>query len=133
MNRIVSTLKYFSLALVFTMLSAISFADADGVWTKKAQKIKGSWSIEQTDTGAVLTLSEDFKTRNAPDLKLMLSKQLLSEANGKNALTNAILIAPLKSNKGGQSYPLPDDYKDYDTLLLHCEKFSKLWGGATIQ
>ena len=46
-----------------------------------------------------------------------------------------VLIARLDSPRGGQRYPIPDgvDLDKLSTLLLHCEKYSKLWGGAALR
>jgi len=38
----------------------------------------------------------------------------------------------LESPKGSQSYKLPEGYSDYSTLLIHCEKYSKLWGASDV-
>ena len=115
--------------------SAAAYAESitEGTWTKKSNKIKGSWAIEQREDGAYLVLDEDFKTRNAPDLKFMLTNNTVAAVNGKNATKDALFIEKLKSNKGTQSYRLPDNYGDYSTLLLHCEQFSKLWGAASLK
>ena len=105
--------------------SATAYAETitEGTWTKKSNKIKGSWAIEQREDGAYLVLDEDFKTRNAPDLKFMLTNNTVATVNGKNATQDALFIKNLKSTKGTQSYRLPDNYGDYSTLLLHCEQF----------
>ena len=129
-NRI---LQSFLVAALFLLVSSLSFAEAQtGTWTKKFKKIHGSWTIEQRQDGAYLVLGDDFKTRNAPDLKFVLSNQSLSDVNGDNAMQGALVIEDLKSNKGAQEYKLPENFGDYTTLLLHCEKFSKLWGGTDI-
>ena len=124
-----------ALLLMMIILGSYSFAQAEdlsGAWTKKGQRIAGSWSIEAREDGHYLVLDEEFRTRKAPDLKFVLSKQPLADANNRNAMVDALVIAPLKSNRGGQSYKLPDNYGDYASLLLHCEQYSKLWGGTTI-
>ncbi len=129
------TITTMLVTLAFWVGSAtIAYAESinSGVWTKKSNKIKGSWSIEQRDYGAYLVLDEAFKTRNAPDLKFVLSNGSVDSVNNKNAMQGALFVENLKSNKGAQSYRLPDNYTDYSTLLLHCEKFSKLWGAAAI-
>lgn len=103
-----------------------------GTWTKKYQKIHGAWKIEKKGDAHYLVLDEKFKTRKAPDLKFVLSNHPLEDVNGKNAMQGALIIENLKSNKGAQRYRLPDNFKDYSTLLLHCEQFSKLWGAASL-
>ena len=79
-----------------------------GEWSKKSFRIKGEWKLEtQADGSHLLTLSETFKTRNAPDLKLVLSPHTLDSRENQNALQDAVVVAPLKSNKGAQTYVIP--------------------------
>lgn len=130
MTRIVATLL--TLALATSVVPAAELAA--GSWSKKSFKIAGSWRIVEEQGQRFLELDADFKTKKAPDLKLFLSRQALAEANGKNATRDALLIAPLASHQGSQRYALPDvDLADYPTLLLHCEKYSKLWGGSPLR
>ncbi len=112
-----------------------AFAHSDdvvpgGTWTKKNYSIEGSWSIVTTDEGQFLELDEKFKTRNAPDLKLFLSPLAAGDVTNKNAVAGSKLIAPLRKNKGAQRYKIPadTDLDDYQSLIIHCEKYSKLWG-----
>jgi len=134
MKNLMNVLRAGSFVFVLSLVAMFANADESGAWEKKSQKIKGTWSIVEQDGGFVLNLSEDFKTRNAPDLKLVLTKASLAETNNNNALADThVIISLLESNKGAQSYALPDDYADYDTLLIHCEKYSKLWGGASLK
>ena len=130
MNRIAAALLTFALAA-----STVPAAElASGDWTKKSFKIAGSWRIVEEDGQRFLELDAAFKTKKAPDLKLFLSRQALADATGKNATRDALLIAPLDSHQGAQRYKLPDvELNDYPTLLLHCEKYSKLWGGAPLR
>ncbi len=133
----------YSIKLATLIIAAVSMSafaqesnpQASGTWTKKSQPISGAWSITQTDEGVVLTLDDEFKTKKAPDLKLFLSEQELPVLTSKNATQDAILIAPLKSHQGAQSYLLADDidWKKVKSLLIHCEKYAKLWGGASLQ
>ena len=61
--------------------------------------------------------------------------KILSISAARRFTTQAVLIARLDSPRGGQRYRIPDtiDLSQYPTLLLHCEQYSKLWGGATIR
>lgn len=110
----------------------VASINKSGVWVKKSQKIKGSWTIETRDGVAYLVLSDDFKTRKAPDLKFVLSRQAVSDVKSRNAMNDVLLVANLKSASGAQEYRLPESFSDYPTLLLHCEKYTKLWGAADI-
>lgn len=117
-------------ALTFTSHTAWANVDHAGGWSKKSSRINGSWSI----TGNILTISDDFKTRSGPDLKIFLSTAPLSQLNGNNATSNAILVSPLASASGGQQYYLPAgvDLSQFQSIIIHCEAFSKLWGGAPL-
>lgn len=108
--------------------------DHTGIWTKKSQSIKGSWAIVETADGFFLELDDGFKTRNAPDLKLFLSRTESTELTAKNATSNSVLISKLEKPKGAQRYRLPDDIDpaDFKSLLLHCEQYTKLWGVSAI-
>jgi hypothetical protein len=103
-------------------------------WTKKSNKITGSWEIAKTESGLVIRLGDDFKTSNAPDLKLFLSNKSVRSSNGDNATNGSTFVAKLQSNRGASEYVLTgvDSLEDYDALLIHCEQYSKLWGGIDL-
>ena len=112
-----------------------AYADNQGgTWTKKSQKIAGAWKIVETAEGRYLELDDAFKTRRAPDLKLFLSPLEAGNVNAKNATSGSVLIAKLKKSKGAQRYELPADLDldDYQTLVLHCEQYTKLWGVSAL-
>lgn len=107
----------------------------EGAWTKKSFKVSGTWSIiEDADGNRFVKLSDDFKTKNAPDLKIFLSPQAAANTTGKNATEGALLISPLNSNKGGQVYEIPEgtDLDTFSSVLIHCEQYSKLWSAADL-
>lgn len=131
-----NVMKSFSLIVLVAVLGSYSYVNADdisGVWTKKEQTIRGTWSVDVRDDGHYLVLSENFRTRNAPDLKFVLSMKPLSELTSKNAMSGGVVIGSLKSNRGAQSYKLPENYSGYSSLLLHCEEYSKLWGASSLE
>ncbi|MEO1135454.1 MAG: DM13 domain-containing protein [Pseudomonadota bacterium] len=105
-----------------------------GQWTKKSFKVSGDWSIIEKDGKTYIKLSSDFRTRNAPDLKIFLSPLAASETNGSNATQGSVLVAPLTSNSGAQTYEIPEgvDLSSFQSVLIHCEQFSKLWSAADL-
>ncbi|MEM8985261.1 MAG: DM13 domain-containing protein [Pseudomonadota bacterium] len=105
-----------------------------GAWTKKSFKVAGDWSIVRENGKTYIDLSADFKTRNAPDLKVFLSPQEAKSTTGKNATDGALLVAPLSSNKGAQRFELPEgvDLASYKSVLIHCHAYSKLWSAADL-
>ncbi len=104
-------------------------------WTKKANRIRGHWEVAQVGKDLVLRLGEDFNTSSGPDLKLVFTKEELGTRTGENALTNATIVASLKDDEDAQAYNLGSALvlSDYKALLIHCEKYSKLWGGTSLR
>ena len=107
----------------------------EGTWTKKSYKAGGTWKIVEDSDGFYVELDDDFKTKKAPDLKLFLSPKTLEDLNGKNATDGSVLIAELTSHKGAQRYALPASVNlaDFQTIIIHCEEYSKLWSGSLLR
>ena len=101
---------------------------------KKKYNIKGSWSLVQRDGKTFVKFSDDFKTKNGPDLKIFLSPKSAEAVNGKNAVEGSINLGELKSKKGAQEYEVPagTDLSQFSTVLIHCEAYSILWGGGAL-
>jgi hypothetical protein len=109
--------------------TALFAADHSGTWTKKSQKIDGTWTIAE----GKISLT-GLSTRKAPDLKLFLSPLPVAELSNKNAEQGAVFIADLKSNKGDQTYPLPADLdlSAHQSIIMHCRQYTKLWGAGAL-
>ena len=126
----------FSMTAAFSPVAAQSAERvlATGTWTKKSYASAGTWTIVERDGETVVRLSADFRTQNAPDLKLFLSPLAAEALTGKNATDGALLIAPLTSSRGAQEYSLPEgaDLSRFTTIIIHCEAFSKLWSVAEL-
>ena len=65
---------FMALLSVFFMMGT---ANAESTWEKQDFKVKGTWSIEQRADGNYFVLSDNFKTKKAPDLKIFLSNTCL--------------------------------------------------------
>ena len=113
---------------------AASAASQNQAFFKKKYKIKGTWSLTQRDGQSFIVFSDDFKTKNGPDLKIFLSPKSTADVNGKNAVEGSINLGVLKSNKGAQEYAIPagTDLSTFSTVLVHCEAYSILWGGGAL-
>ncbi len=101
---------------------------------KKKYKMKGSWALIERNGKTIVKFSDDFKTKNGPDLKVFLSPKTANQVTGKNALEGSIKLGVLKSNKGGQEYEIPagTNLSQFSTVLVHCEAYSILWGGGSL-
>ncbi len=116
-----------------TTVAMVDKAQA-GTFTKATFGIKGEWQILQQNGQTIFRLNDKFKTKNGPDLKLFLSPKKVSAVTGETATQGAVRLGVLKSNKGTQDYVIPAnvDLSQFGSILIHCEAYSKLWGGADI-
>ena len=101
---------------------------------KKKYNIKGSWSLVNRDGVDYVVLSDNFSTKNGPDLKVFLSPRSQADVSGKNAVEGSIQLGALTKNKGASEYAIPagTDLSQYSTVLIHCAAYSVLWGGGSI-
>ncbi|MEM9879057.1 MAG: DM13 domain-containing protein [Pseudomonadota bacterium] len=101
---------------------------------KKSKSIKGSYDIVQRGDKTFVVFSEDFKAKRGPDLKVFLSPTNVRSATGRNAVIGSVKLGKLQTNRGVQEYEIPAgiDVADYESVLVHCEAYSVLWGGADI-
>ena len=123
------------LSLVFPVMELRAGELHSGEFQKKKEKITGSFTILESDGKTILVLSDNFKTKNGPDLQIVFSPMTFSAINGKNALDKgAVSLGLMKSNKGGQRYELPADLDlaKMKSILIHCVKYTRLWGGAPL-
>ena len=99
-------------------------------------KLEGDWQIESVGDETRIVFAENFSAKKAPDLKVFLSRRDFGDINGRNAAdSEAVLIAPLSSFEGQMSFVVPDgvDLNDFASLIVHCEAYSKLWGGSALR
>ena len=98
------------------------------------KKLSGDVTVFERDGRTVFRFSESFRASRGPDLKIFLSPQSLDTVSGATAVDGAVRLGELKSNKGIQEYVLPEGVKlsNFSSVLVHCEQFSVLWGGAEL-
>lgn len=101
---------------------------------KKNKSIKGSYTIQERDGAKFIVFSDDFKAKKGPDLKVFLSPQTIADVSGKTAINGSLNLGELATFKGGQEYKIPSDVdlSIYKSVLVHCEEYSVLWGGANL-
>jgi len=117
-----------------TYSSATQASQINQNFVKKRYSIKGSWSVDKNGDQTVISFSDDFKTKGGPDLKVYLSSHSIEELESGAVETSSKKISVLKSNRGAQSYIIPEDINlsEYKSVVIHCEAFSVLWGGFDI-
>jgi len=104
-------------------------------FVKKRYSINGGWKIERKADKTIITFDENFKTKGGPDLKVFLSRSALSDASNNTVINDAVKLGVLKSNNGRQSYIIPADVdlSEFESVVIHCEAFSVLWGGFDLK
>ncbi len=128
------------LTFAVTLFATVGFAAGaesvknKGTWTKKAYSVSGGWSIVEDGGKHYVKMDGSFKTKRGPDLKIFLSPTDAKSVKGSNATKGSIRVAVLKSNKGAQKYEIPSgtDLSNFNSIVIHCEKFSKLWSAAAL-
>lgn len=134
-------LKFF--AVILGLIIGVAGADsvsaqpatvATGGFTNVDMRTSGTWSLATRADGVYAVLAADFKARKAPDLKIFLSKLPASDVDGDNA-TDGVFVAELKSHKGAQAYKLPAgiDLATFQSIVIHCQQYSKFWAAGDIR
>ena len=115
-------------------VEAVEASLPSGNFIKKKKKLKGGWEVVQRDGNTYIKFADDFSASKGPDLKVFLSPLSVAEATGKTAAEGALNIGELQKTKGAQEYLVPAEVNiaDYSSVLVHCEKFSVLWGGGDL-
>jgi len=101
-------------------------------FVKKKNKINGDWAFKQEGNKTYIVFYANFKTKKGPDLKIFLTKKNMDQVTSKNALDASIFLENLKSNGGEQKYLIPSsiDISQYKSIIIHCKKYTILWGGS---
>ena len=134
MNKQIQFMSFVFLSL-FALCSVAQSTSLQGnQWVKKKYAIKGDWSIVDRDSQKVIILGDNFKTKKGPDLKIYFSRKPVAQLTGKTVTESSDFITLLDSHKGTQEYIIPEgiNLDEYQSLLIHCEEFSVLWGGADL-
>lgn len=86
--------------------------------------VEGEALILNDGTDQTFLRFENFSTNNGPDLKVVLRAE-----NG-----DLINLGPLQGNIGDQNYELPPgiDLNVYNSVEIYCERFSVLFGSASL-
>jgi len=86
---------------------------------------RGNLTVSDKNDQATLSFGDDFEVAQGPDLQVYLSPNPMGQELGEFATLGA-----LKSNKGSQQYVLPDNYKDYKTIVIWCRAFGVTFATA---
>lgn len=105
-----------------------SLEGAFSSWGKTS--LQGDWKIVSVDGKTFIELAENFKAKEGPDVKIFLSPLAAADITGKNAAEGSAFVYEISSFEGENRIEVPSDIDlgGYQTLVFHCEEYSKLWG-----
>lgn len=105
-----------------------------GDFVRKNKTLKGSYEVFERDGQTIIRFADNFKASSGPDLKVLLSPTSIDNASGRNATKGSIKLGFVKASKGAQEYIVPAgvNIANFNSVLIHCEAFSVLWGGGNI-
>jgi len=107
---------------VSPVLHKTSFVGVDTIhWAK------GSAKVTNTQEGLKVSFGADFEVAQGPDLYVYLSPNNAGQELGEYAS-----LGSLKSDSGAQEYTLPENYKDYKTLVIWCRAFGVVFATADL-
>lgn len=127
--------KLFSTLIISFLISTGVLAQNGHSWIKKYYTVSGDWSIENDNGESYVVLHSNFKTTKGPDLKLYLIKKDASVVGKRDEVEKyGILLGHLKSIKGNQKYLIPADISisDFKSIVVHCQKYTKVWAAASL-
>ncbi len=104
-------------------------------WTNKTYKVAGTWSVQKINDQYFFILQNDFKTSQGPDLKIFLVQKEIDKIGKNEAVdTEGIFLDDLTSATGSQRYAIPQniDITKYHSIVIHCKKYSVVWGGVKL-
>ncbi len=123
------------LFIISIMATTISYAQKKNNWIPKNYKITGTWSFVSNNTGSYLVFSDDFKTSRGPDVKVYLSKKSIDDIDKRESVdVGGIFLGEIEFS-GSQEFKIPENVnlEDYKSIVIHCQKYSAVWGGSDIR
>lgn len=107
---------------------------ASGDFVRKSKRLSGSYEVIQRGGQTIIRFADNFNASAGPDLKVFLSPTSIRNASGRNATDGSIKLGLVKSTSGVQEYIVPAgvNIANFNSVLIHCEAYSVLWGGGDI-
>ncbi|MFK7913488.1 MAG: DM13 domain-containing protein [Pseudomonadales bacterium] len=97
--------------------------------------LQGDWQIVEDNGAHFIELSDNFKAKKGPDVKIFLSPTPAEQITGSNAVTGSVFVTLISDFKGKARIAIPagTDISAFQSLVFHCEEYSKLWGSSTLR
>ncbi|MEL7043515.1 MAG: DM13 domain-containing protein [Pseudomonadota bacterium] len=134
------------LAVSLTVLGALASAQAQAAelasgslqgafssWGKSS--LQGDWKIVEDDGAQYIELDDNFRAKKGPDVKIFLSPTPAAQVTGDNAVNGSVFVELISDFDGGARIAIPagTDINQFQSLVFHCEAYSKLWGSSPLR
>ncbi|MGI9288091.1 MAG: DM13 domain-containing protein [Pseudomonadales bacterium] len=116
-----------------TELASGSLQAAFSSWGKPS--ITGNWKILQEGGRHYIELADNFKAKKGPDVKIFLSPTPAAEITGANAVKGSVFVTLVADFEGRTRIEIPAgaDVNQFQSLVFHCEAYTKLWGSSALR
>ena len=97
--------------------------------------LRGDWQIVEDNGNYFIELSDNFKAKQGPDVKIFLSPTAADDVTGNNAVDGSVFVTQISDFEGSARFAIPagTDVSQFESLVFHCEAFSKLWGSSALR
>lgn len=114
-------------------LAGGTLSNAFSSWGRPS--LQGDWKIVQSEGAYFIELGENFKAKEGPDVKIFLSPTPADEVTGDNAVDGSVLVQQIADFDGRARITIPagTDISQFQSLVFHCEAYSKLWGTSALR
>ena len=102
-------------------------------WGKSS--LQGDWKIVEENGTHYIELANSFRAKKGPDVKIFLSPTASTEITGDNAVSGSVFVKLISDFDGSARIAIPagTDLSQYQSLVFHCEAYSKLWGSSPLR
>ncbi|MFK7828649.1 MAG: DM13 domain-containing protein [Congregibacter sp.] len=110
-----------------------SLQGAFSSWGKSS--LQGDWTIVEDAGDYYIELGDNFRAKKGPDVKIFLSPTPSAQVTGDNALNGSVFVEQISDFDGSARIAIPagTDISQFQSLVFHCEAYSKLWGSSPLR
>ena len=114
--------------------AATNLTLASGTFRSYEHETTGKASLIQLTNGTTILRLTDFKTSDGPDVKVWLSVNPASKAEGARD-AKYVDLGDLKGTVGNQNYTVPASAADqtWGSVVIWCDRFSVPFGAADLK
>lgn len=132
MKTIKNTLLTLTLIFAGSSYANGSIKTGEFITITPGDEVSGTTQIIKDNNGSqFILLNDDFETKSAPALYVVLHKQVVPTSY---TARNSVMVAKLAKVNGLQLYKLPANVnlEDYKAVIIWCKKFDVTFGSAEL-